>query len=213
MAAHCASETALSLSESHAPTCQPRPPTSRFLAHVRKKKRHRLRSLSREEAHHARLRLARAAPCWLGSIHALWKPTVPARRPSPSVQGPALTCQPRPPTSSVVAHVRMKKIHRMRPLSREVAYHARLRRARLVALVVVAFCSMDSHCASERASPSVHDSVPTCQPRSPTSSFLAHMRKKKCHRARTLSQEEAHHARLRRAHAAPRWLESFPVLR
>ena len=107
------------------PTCQPRPQTSSFLARVRKKKRHFARSLSQEQAHHALLRRARAVSHWLGSIHALWKPTVPARRPSLSVQGHAPTCQPRPPSSSFLAHVRKKKRHRARSLCREDAHHAR----------------------------------------------------------------------------------------
>ena len=40
------------------------------------------------------------APRWLESVPALWKPSAPARRLSPSVHGHAPTCQPRPPTSS-----------------------------------------------------------------------------------------------------------------
>ena len=48
------------------------------------------------------------APRWLDSVPALWKPTAPARRPSPSVHGRAPTCQPRLPTSSFLAHVRKK---------------------------------------------------------------------------------------------------------
>ena len=61
-------------------TCQPRPPTSSFLAYVRKKKRHRARSFSREEAQLTRLCRARAAPRWLESLRDLWKLTAPARR-------------------------------------------------------------------------------------------------------------------------------------
>ena len=56
----------------------------------------------------ARLQRARAAPRWLESVPALWKPIAPARRPSPSVHGRAPTCHPRPPTSSFLAYVRKK---------------------------------------------------------------------------------------------------------
>ena len=47
------------------------------------------------------LQRLRAAPRWLESAHALKKPTVPAGRPSPSVHGRALTCQPRPPNEKL----------------------------------------------------------------------------------------------------------------
>jgi len=86
-------------------------------------------ALSREKAHHAHLRRARAAPRWLESIHALWRFTAPARRHNPSVHGRFPTCQPRPLTSSrrcVCAHANAPP----RALSREEAQHVRLRRAR-----------------------------------------------------------------------------------
>ena len=122
-------------------TGQPRRPTSSFLTHVRKMKRHRVRSLSREEAQHARLRRMRASPRWLDSVHDLWKPTALARRPSPSVHGHSPTCQPWPPTSSSLTHVRKKKTPlRAFALPREVAPHARLRRARARCPALVEAC-------------------------------------------------------------------------
>ena len=65
-------------------------------------------------------------------------------------------------------------------LSREKAQHARLRRVR------AALCWLDSVPAlwkptapARRRSASVHGRAPTCLPRLPTSSFLAHVREKK----------------------------------
>ena len=69
-------------------------------------------TLSQEEAQHARLRRARAAPRWLESVHTPWKPTAPAGRPSPSVHGRAPTCQPRPPNEKLTcvrAKVKQRK--------------------------------------------------------------------------------------------------------
>ena len=57
-------------------------------------------ALSREEAQHVSLQCACAAPRWFESAHAIREPTAPVRRPSPSVQGNAPTCEPRSPTSS-----------------------------------------------------------------------------------------------------------------
>ena len=73
--------------------------TSSCLACVRKSelRKPRALSLSREEAQHARLRRARAAPCWLESAHTGWKPTAPAGRPSPLVHGRAPACEPQTP--------------------------------------------------------------------------------------------------------------------
>ena len=70
------------------------------------------RSLSQEEAQHARFRRALAAPRCLESAHTLWKPTAPAGRPSPSVQGRAPTRQPRPPNEQLTcvrAQVKQRK--------------------------------------------------------------------------------------------------------
>ena len=171
MEAHCASETALSLGArpcSDVPAAASNEQPAFACAHTRK--RH-ARALSREEAQHARLRRARAAPRWLESVHALWKPTAPARRPSPSVHGRAPTCQPRPPTSSLLAHVRKKKRHCARSLSREEAQHARLRRARAAPRWLESVHALWKPTApARRPSPSVHGRAPTCQPRPPTSS-------------------------------------------
>ena len=89
-----------------APTCQPRPPTSSRRSRVNTCERATACSLSRKEARHARLRCARAAPRWLASFFALWKPTTAAIQFSPSVHGRAPTCQSRPPTSSRRPRVR-----------------------------------------------------------------------------------------------------------
>ena len=76
------------------------------------------RSLPRQEAQHTRLQRARAAPRCLESVPGLWKPTASAKRAFPSVHGRPPTSQPRPPTSRFLAHVRKKKRHRARSLSR-----------------------------------------------------------------------------------------------
>ena len=94
------------------------------------------RSLSREEAQNTRLRRARAAPRCLESVRALWKPTAPARRPSPSMHGRALSCQPRSRISSRLARVR-KKNATARSLSGGGAARALTASARFAALVGV----------------------------------------------------------------------------
>ena len=91
-------------------------------AHTRS--RHCALSLSLEEVQHARWRCASAAPRWLESVHALRQPTAPAKRPSPSVHGRALTSQPRPPTSSRLALVRTRDHATTLALFREEAQHA-----------------------------------------------------------------------------------------
>ena len=106
-------------------------------------------ALSREEAHHARLRSARAAPRWLMSVHTLWKPTAPARRPSPSVHGRAPTCQPWPPASSRRSRERTRERATARSLSGRSAPRALAACTRRAALVGVVSCPMEAHCASE----------------------------------------------------------------
>ena len=104
---------------------------------ARKKAPLRACSLSREEAQHARLRRARAAPRWLDSVQTLWKPTAPAGRPCPSVHGRASTCQPRPPTSRRSSRVRTRNRAPARSLSGGGAARALaacVRRAALVAI-------------------------------------------------------------------------------
>ena len=133
MGAHCANKTALFVGarlRSDVPAATSNKQVSCVCA--QETKRHRARSLCREEAQHARWRSARAAPRWLDSVPSLWKPTVPARQPSFSVHGRDPMCQPRPPTSCFLAHVGKIKRHRARSFSREEAQHARLRHARVV---------------------------------------------------------------------------------
>ena len=212
MEAHCASETALSLGArpcSDVPAAASNEQLACACAHS---ERATALALSREEAQHARLRRARAAPRWLESVHALWKPTAPARRPSPSVHGRAPTCQPRPPTSSWLARVRKRTRHRALSL-REEAQHARLRRARAAPRWLESVHALWKPTApARRPSPSVHGRAPTCQPRPPTSSRRCACAHSERATARSLSREEAQHARLRRARAAPRWLESVHAL-
>ena len=57
------------------------------LARVRSRNRATALALSQEEAHHARLRRARAAPRWLESLRAPYEATAPARGLSLSVHG------------------------------------------------------------------------------------------------------------------------------
>ena len=108
MEAPCASKTALSHGARPCSNVPAAASDRQLSCACAPKKRYRARSLSRLQAQHARLRRARAAPRWLESVPALWKLTAPARRPSPSMHGRAPTCQPRPPTSSCLAHVRKK---------------------------------------------------------------------------------------------------------
>ena len=108
-------------------------------------------ALSRNEAHHARLRRLRAAPRWFESVYALRKPTAPARRPSASVHGRFSTCWPRPPTSSRRSRVRTRERATARSLSGEGTPRALAALARCAALVGVSPCPMNAHCASETA--------------------------------------------------------------
>ena len=87
-------------------------------------------AVSGEEAQHARLPHARAAPRWLWSLHTLRKGTARARGRPSSVEGRAPTCQPwrslREPACACNALVRATAL----PLSWEEAQHARLSRVR-----------------------------------------------------------------------------------
>ena len=189
MEAHSASKTALSLgarSRSNVPAAA----SNKLLscACAQDKAPPRALSLSREGAARAHAAYARVAPLWLGWDFALRRPTAPARRPSPSVHGRNPMCQPRPPTSSFLAHVRKKKRHRARSLSREEAQHARLRRARAVPRWFESVPALwEPTVPTRRPSSSVHGCAPTCQPRPQTSRFLAYVRKKPSATARALS--------------------------
>ena len=59
--------------------------------------------------------------------------------------------------------------------------------ARPAALVGVGPCPMEPTSPAKRPSRSVHGHIPTCQPRPPTSSLLAYMRKENSATARALS--------------------------
>ena len=108
-------------------------------------------ALPQEEEQHARLRSARAAPRWFESVHSLWKHKAPAKRPSRSVHGRVLTCQPRPPPSSLLTHVRNIKNATVRALSLSGGSAARSLAAcaRRAALVGVSPCPTKAHCPSE----------------------------------------------------------------
>ena len=98
-----------------------------------------------------RSRRVRFAPIWLESVYTLWMPTVPARRPSPSVHGRAPTCQPRPPTSSIQSRVCTCERAIVRSVSGGGALCALAVCMRRAALVGVDSCPMEIHCASEMA--------------------------------------------------------------
>ena len=177
-------------------------------------KRHCARSLSREEAQHAGYCRARAGPRWLELFPALWKPTAPVRRPSPSVHDHSLTCQPRPPTSSRRLRVRTRKRATARSLSGGGAPHALAARARCAVLVGVGSYHSNAHCASETAlflCARPCSDVPAASSNKQFS--CACVQDEAPPRALSLSREEAHHARLRRVRAAPRWLESVHTFR
>ena len=71
-------EAALLRCKAVLPRASPCPHLVRWVARVARLRATAL-ALSWEEAQHARLRRARAAPRWLHSVHALWKATAPAR--------------------------------------------------------------------------------------------------------------------------------------
>ena len=205
MEAHCTSETALFFG---ARPCSDVPAAASnkqlSFACAQDEAPPRALSLSGGGAARRLVACARRAGCWLELFPALWKPTAPARRPSPLVHGRALTCQPRPPTSSFLAHVCKMKRHRARSLSREEAQHARLRcMSALRRWLDLVRALRKPTALARRPYPLVHGRALTCQPRPQTSSFLAHLLKMKHHRARSLFREEAQHAGLRRARAAP----------
>ena len=115
-------------------------------------------ALCREEAHHARLPGVCAAPRWLESVHGLRKPTTPARRPSFSVHGRAPTCQPQPPTSGLLAHMRTRERAIACSHSGGDIAHALAPRAHRTALVGVGPCLVKAHYAIKTAAP------PRCTP-------------------------------------------------
>ena len=97
------------------PTCQLRPPASSRRSRVRTHKCATVCSLSGGGAARALAACARYAR-WLESVPASRRPTAPARRPSSSVHGRALTCQMWPPTAFEFAHTRTR--HRVLSLGK-----------------------------------------------------------------------------------------------
>ena len=221
MEAHCASGTAVS--PGARPCSDVRSAASKRAAYLRmcaskKSAAACALSLSREEAQHARLRLARAPPRWLESVYTLRKPTVLAGRPSPSVHDRALTCESRPPTSSLLALVRKQKQPKPRVLSLSLGRKrctrvCNVRTPRRAGssrpmpygrpLCHRNGCLLPRTAVLRRASPGLQRAA-----------YLHMCASKKSATARTLSlsQEEAQHARLRRSRASPRWLESARTL-
>ena len=103
-----------------APTCELRPlneKLNRACAQVKKRKPRALsRSLSGGGAART-LASTRAPSHWLESGHTLWKPTAPAKRPSPLVHGRASTCEPRPPNENLTRAWAQVKKHKPRALA------------------------------------------------------------------------------------------------
>ena len=90
-------------------------------------------AVSREEAQHASLPRARAAPRWLWSSLVIQKDTTPERRRSPSARGRGATCQLWPPTHSrrsCGAHERTTAI----AVTQEEAHYSSFPRSRVVPL-------------------------------------------------------------------------------
>ena len=159
------------------------------------------RTLSPEVTQHTRLRRVRAAKRWSESTHAPWKHTTPARRPSPSVHGRALTCQRRLPTSSFLAHVHARERATASSLSGgDVARVSRVRSA--PRWLESARTPWKPTTPSRRPSPSVHGRVPTCEPQPPTSSYLAHVRTRENATVCSLSGGDAARALAARARRA-----------
>ena len=145
-------EFALLAAQGRAPTFQPWP-SLREVACACSALARRALALSWDEAQHARLRRARAPLRWLESVHTLQTHTAPAKRPSRSVHVRVPTCQPRPPTSSLLAHVRKENSATARALSlsRGSTAPALAARARRAALVGLGPCPIKTDCASETA--------------------------------------------------------------
>ena len=161
------------------------------------------RTHSWAEAQHARLRRARAALRWLQWAYALVKNTASARRPFPSVHGRAPTCQPRLQTSSRRLRVRTRKRATACTLSGGSAAPALAECARCAALVEVDPCYMKAHCASETVlSLGARPRSVLPDAASNEQSACACMQDKAS--PLSLSREEAHHAPLSQARAAPR---------
>ena len=212
--AHCVSGTVVSLGArpySDVPATASK--REAYLARAQVKKRNpRALSLSEEEAQHARLRRARAPPRWLESDHTLQKHTVPAGRPSSSMHGRAPSCQPRPPNGKltcICAIVKKQKAQTARALSLSGGSAARAlsRFARPAALVGARPYPTKAYCPSGAAFSL--GARPCSYVRAAASKREAYSRmcasqKAQTARARSLSQDEAQHARLRRARAALR---------
>ena len=180
-------------------------------AHTRT--RHRALSLGRRRS--TRVCSARAAPRWLESVHALWKPTAPARRsfslgarPCSNVPAAASNEQP----AFACAHTQTR--HRALSLGRRRSIRACGARAprRACWSGSMPYAHRSPLRQREGLSPSVHERVPTCPPRPATSSRHWRVRARERATARSL-WGEAPPACLRPACAMPRWLESVHTFR
>ena len=170
-------------------------------------------AFTREEAHHARLRRVRAVLRWFESVYTIGKPTTPASRPSPTLHGRAPTCKPRPPTSSRRSSVRTRERATARSLSR-----GRRRATRACGVCVPRRASWSRFIPYETPLRQRDGPLPRCTAvlRRASRGLQRAAGVRVCAHANVppnaLSREEAQHARMRRARAAPRWLEFVPAL-
>ena len=152
--AHCARGTAVSLGAQ--PCFDVRAPASNeqltcACAHVKKAPPRALSpSLSREEAQHALATCARPAAL-VAVRHTLWKPTVPAGRPSPSAHGRAPTCQLLSSLGEAGYACSALARHCAHPLLGGGAARALATCALRAALVGVSPYSVKAHCATGTA--------------------------------------------------------------
>ena len=162
-------------------------------------------TVSWEEAQHASLPRARAAPRRLWSVITLHKATAPAIGLSLSVQYRGATCRLRSPAQSAFASHARERATAL-AVSGVEAKHASMARARAMLCWLWSVLTLHKATASARSlSPSVQGRGATCRLRPPAQpAFASHV----CERATALAVygEEAQHASLRRARAMQRWL-------
>ena len=166
----------------------------------------RVLSLSLEKAQHARMQRVRAAPRWLESAYVLWKPTAPARPPSPSVNGRGLTCQPRSPTRSRSSRVSTRDRASARSPSGGCAARALAACARRAALVEVGPYLTKPHSASESAlslGAQPCSNMPAAASNEQLSCACAQVIKRHCAYSLVLGGKRS--MRMQRVRAMPRW--------
>ena len=204
-------EAALLRCKAVLPRASPGPHFVRWFARVARLRATAL-ALSGDEAQHARLLHARAAPRWRQSINALWKGTARARSRPSSGQGRAPTCQPCPSLREVAcACSALERLCTGSLWGRGLA-RALPTRARRTALATLGPRTMEGHCTSEKP-PFLRR-----QPKLPHARRAPHCARWLARVARlrasvlVLSGDEAQHVRFRRTHAPPRWRQSIHAL-